>query len=269
MHALKIVAALVVLLYCVVLAVLYALQSRLIFFPGKLSADFQFTCSGNCEEIFFKTSDGEVINALFFPNGGKRVILYFHGNAGDLSGWQFVAEDFLSTAYDFMIIDYRGYGKSSGELSETGFYLDADAAYDYLTKRGFAPENIVIYGRSIGSGVAVDLASRKTCQGLVLESAYSSMGKLAGEKFPYFFPSLYLKYRFDNISKINGVKCPVIFLHGSLDNLIPPSHSSRLFEKFTGKKKLIKVPRGGHNDLRAFHEYTEFLTDFTAFFLKN
>jgi fermentation-respiration switch protein FrsA (DUF1100 family) len=245
---------------------LYAFQTRLIFYPGKLSPDFNFASDINGRELFINTADDERINGLFFPNTGKGVILYFHGNAGDLSGWQFVAQDFFSTGYNFLIIDYRGYGKSSGELSERGFYLDAEAAYNYLTKQGFDPKDIVIYGRSIGSGVAVDLASRKPCQGLILESAYSSMGKLANEKFPFFFPSLFLRYWFDSINKINKVKSPVIFLHGSGDTLIPPGHSRRLFEKFTGKKKLIMVQHGGHNDLNVFHEYASFLHDFPAFF---
>lgn len=266
MHALKIVAAIAVLLYGLVIVALYALQSRLIFFPGKLPPGFKFTASRNCQELFLPATDGERINALFFPNRGNSVILYFHGNAGNLGGWQFVGQDFLSTGYDFMIIDYRGYGKSSGKLSENGFYLDADAAYDYLIKKGFAPENILIYGRSIGSGVAVDLASRKPCQGLILESPYSSMEELATEKFPFFFPSLYLQYKFDNFGKINRVKSPVIFLHGLEDGLIPASHSRRLFESFKGKKKLIEVPGGSHNNLASFTAYVEFLKNFPAFF---
>jgi fermentation-respiration switch protein FrsA (DUF1100 family) len=266
MHALKMLAGIVIVLYVVVIVVLYTLQSRLIFFPGKLPPDFKFTARDDCQELFLPTRDGERINALFFPNRGNSVILYFHGNAGDLGGWQFVAQDFLSTGCNFLIIDYRGYGKSSGKISENGLYLDADAAYDYLIQKGFAPEDILIYGRSIGSGVAVDLASRKTCKGLILEAPYSSMGKLATEKFPFFFPSLYLQYKFDNLGKINRIKSPVIFLHGLQDNLIPPSHSRRLFETFNGKKKLIEVPGGSHNDLASFTAYVEFLKTFPAFF---
>lgn len=159
-----------------------------------------------------------------------------------------------------------GTGRARAISPNLDFTLDAEAAYNYLIKEGFDPKNILIYGRSIGSGVAVDLASKKPCQGLILESAYSSMGKLANEKFPLFFPSLFLRYRFDSINKINQVKSPVIFLHGSGDTLIPPAHSRRLFGKFSGKKKLIIVAHGGHNDLNAFHEYASFLHDFPAFF---
>lgn len=259
MSILKTIAWIIVALYGVILILLYTLQSKLIFYPGVLDPTFRFKLGPNDTEVTLKTSDGEHISALFYSNKSTDVILYFHGNAGDLSGWQFVAEDFTGLGYNFFIIDYRGYGKSSGNVSEKGLYLDADAAWDYLVRRGFAPGNILVYGRSIGSGVAVDLAARKHCKGLVLESPYSSLGKLANEKFPLFFPSLLLKYRFDNLSKMANVKCPVIFLHGSDDTLIPASHSRKLFERFNGRKKLIVVDRGSHNDLHAFTEYEEFL----------
>lgn len=266
MHLLKIIAWIVIAVYFLVALLLYVFQTKLIFYPGVLAPDFKFSPDFSPREIFIDTADGARINALFFKNTRRDVILYFHGNAGDLSGWQFVAEDFLPSGYNFLIIDYRGYGKSRGTLSEKGLYQDAQAAYDYLTAQGFAPGQILIYGRSIGSGVAVDLASKNLCQGLVLESPFSSFGKLANEKFPMFFPALYLRFRFDNIRKINDVKSPIIFLHGADDDLIPSSHSSGLFEKFKGRKKLIIVPHGAHNDLHAFREYREFLIGFPSFF---
>ena len=258
MILLKTLALIILFCYAIVIVVLYSLQKKLIFYPGRLSADYKFTAT-NAEELMLKTEDGERISGLFFRNSVEHVILYFHGNAGDLSGWQFVSEDFTSLGFNFMIIDYRGYGKSSGSISEQGLYQDADAAYAYLLHKGFRPENIIIYGRSIGSGVAVDLASRKESKGLVLESPFSSFAKLATEKFPFFFPSLYLRYRFDNIRKINKVKSPVIFLHGTDDTLIPSSHARRLFDHFKGTKKLILVEKGSHNDLHAFDQYRDFL----------
>jgi uncharacterized protein len=269
MGALKIIAWIIVIGYGLILILLYTLQSRLIFYPGLLPSDFRFKPDSGAEETMLKTSDAESISALFFRNRSKDVILYFHGNAGDLSGWQFVAEDFTSLGYNFMIIDYRGYGKSSGKLSEEGLYLDAQAAYDYLIAQGFAPENILIYGRSIGSGIAVDLASSQPCKGLILESPFSSLARLANEKFPFFFPSLYLRYRFDNLGKINDVRCPVIFLHGSDDTLIPASHSESLFRRFTGKKELVIVDKGSHNDLHTFKQYEDFLQNVLGMFFRN
>ena len=261
MNILKIVAWTIIIIYVVVVILLYTLQARLIFYPGKLSQNYKFKTGTGAEEIVLQTTDGERINGLFFRNKGPDVILYFHGNAGDLSGWQFVAEDFNGLGYNFLIIDYRGYGKSSGEISESGFYLDSQAAYEFLIAKGFDPHNIIIYGRSIGCGIAVDLASRKRCKGLILESPFSNLPALANEKFPFFFPSLYVRYRFDNVGKINDVKSPVIFLHGSDDTLIPSSHSRKLFDTFKGKKEMILVENGSHNDLNTFAQYDEFLKD--------
>lgn len=267
MHAIKIIASVIVIFYGAVIVLLYTLQSKLIFYPGVLSPDFKFRLGMQDEEIFVKTEDGERINALFFKSERPDVILYFHGNAGDLSGWQFVSEDFTALGLNFMIIDYRGYGKSSGKISESGLYADGEAAYNLLIEKGFRPENILIYGRSIGCGIAVDVAAKNPCKGLILEAPFTSMSRLADEKLPFFFPSLFLKYRFNNLGKINRVKCPVIFLHGSADSLIPPKHSARLFDEFTGKKKMIVVEGGAHNDLHAFRQYEAFLgDDLPAFF---
>jgi hypothetical protein len=259
MPVIRNLALAIVVIYLLVAFLLFLLQTRLIFYPGKLTKNFQFKTRTRAEELFLTTSDGQTINGLFFRKSTPNVILYFHGNAGDLSGWQYVADDFSDLPYSFLIIDYRGYGKSSGRISEGGFYLDAQAAFDYLVQAGFSKKNILIYGRSIGSGVAVDLASKNECKGLILESPYSSLPNLANEKLPFLFPSLYLRYRFDNIKKIRGLRCPVVLLHGSDDTLIPVTHSRRLFEKCTSKKKMIIVENGAHNDLHAFEQYEGFL----------
>ena len=268
MSVVKSIAWIFVILYGLVIILFYTLQARLIFYPGRLDPDFKFRLEPTGEEVVLKTADGEQIHGLFFANQSADVILYFHGNAGDLGGWQFVADDFIALGYNFLIIDYRGYGKSSGKITEKGLYLDADAAFDFLLQKGFSPGDILVYGRSVGSGVAVDLAAKQSCKGLILESPFSSLSILANEKLPLFFPSLYLRFRFDNIGKMNRVKCPVIFLHGSDDTLIPPSHSAKLYEKFTGKKKMIIVDHGSHNDLHAFRQYDQFLKDELATYFR-
>jgi hypothetical protein len=171
-----------------------------------------------------------------------------------------VASDFTSLGYSFLLIDYRGYGKSSGTITEKGLYADAETAYQFLvSKKNFAPGQIMVYGRSVGTGIAVDLASRHELKGLILEAPFISMKKLGNEKMPFLLPSLTLRFHFDNPSKINNVQCPVLFIHGDLDTLIPPTHSEVLFEKFTGIKKRVVIKNGGHNDLNRFEEYHEVL----------
>ncbi len=137
----------------------YFAQTSLYIFSAQACPRFRF--GAGAQEVFLTTHDNETINGLFFTGTRKEVILYFHGNAGDLSTWQYIMADFAQLGYDVMIIDYRGYGKSTGTLSEEGLYADADAAYEYLIGKGFAAQQIIIYGRSVGTGVATDLASRK------------------------------------------------------------------------------------------------------------
>jgi uncharacterized protein len=262
MKILRGIALLVIIIFLVLVILLYIFQTRLIFYPGKLAPNFKYKLTSSDEEVFLTTKDGEKINGLYYEGSRPEVILYFHGNAGDLSGWQFVAEDFTAFGFSLLIIDYRGYGKSSGSISENGFYQDAKAAYDFLrTEKKFSAQQILVYGRSIGSGVAVHLAAHNNCRGLILESPHSSLGKLANEKLPFFFPSLYMKYTFNNMEKINRVKSPVVFIHGVKDEIIPASHTERLFKKFEGKKKMILVPGGSHNDLNAFSEHRLLLSE--------
>lgn len=232
----------------------YSFQSSFIFFPGKLSEDFVFR--QHAEEVFISTPDGERINGLFFRGTREEVVLFFHGNAGDLSNWQFIADDFTSLGLNVFLIDYRGYGKSSGAITERGLYQDGEAAYHYLlNEKQFKADQILIYGRSIGSGIAVDLASHSPAGGLILEAPFSGLIRLATQKVPWLIPALWLKFRFDNMEKIARVKCPVLFIHGSSDTLIPPSHSQTLFDVYPGKKRMIRIESGSHNDLNRFDAY--------------
>jgi fermentation-respiration switch protein FrsA (DUF1100 family) len=244
-----------ILIFIAIIALAWLFQTRLIFFPSRLPSDHIFRNDLQHEEVFLTTSDSVSINALFFPSAGNKVILYLHGNAGCLDSWQYAWDDFRMPEYNFLIIDYRGYGKSTGRISEDGFYTDAQSAYDYLLKRGFLPENIVVYGRSIGSGVAVHLASTNPIGALILEAPYTSVRKLASEKAPLLLPWLYIKYRFDNLGKINAVKAPLLVIHGTGDNTIPFVHGQSLFESFNGKKTMLTIEGGNHNNLAEFREF--------------
>ncbi|AYB29728.1 alpha/beta hydrolase [Chryseolinea soli] len=242
-------AVFLVLAYLLVVLLAFLLQKKLLFYPTRLPCDFKFRTDRRHEEVFLNTSDGEKIDGLFFSAPSDKVILCFHGNAGSLEDWQFVCDDFDSTGFNFFVVDYRGYGKSTGNISEAGFYKDAQAAYDFLLARGFEADHIVVYGRSIGSGVAVHLATHRQIAALILESPYISVEKLATEKYRYLFPTLYLRYHFDNLSRINAVKAPLLVIHGRRDDLIPFPHGQALYDAFDGKKQLIAVDGGHHNDL--------------------
>lgn len=260
MNTLRSIAYAIIALYVLVVLVLYIFQRRFIFFPGKLPENYNLKLNANQQECFLTTEDGERIHALFCQGNRPPVILYFHGNAGDLNGWKFATEDLTDLGYNVLIIDYRGYGKSSGQITEQGFYADAEAAYSFLlNNKKYKPSDIIFYGRSIGTGVAVELASRHSPRALVLESPYTSLGALANEKLPFFFPALYLRFNFNSLQKIGKLSCPIVLLHGTKDELIPPAHSQKLMNAITGKKKLFLVNGGGHNDLNAFEDYKAFI----------
>ena len=256
MKFLKIAVYLFAAVYLILIVMAFAFQSRFIFHPGKLPYDYRFSLGENDREVFLKTPDGETINALFYRGADTQVVLYFHGNAGDLSNWQEVSHDFVAAGYSLFIIDYRGYGKSTGFISEQGLYIDAETSWAYLTNTlKFLPEDVIIYGRSIGTGVAVELATRHNARGLVLESPYSSLRKLVQQKVPWLLPSLWLRFYFDNLKRMALVKSPVMLIHGDSDTLIPLSHTQTLYETFQGKKMMAIIRQGGHYDLHAFDEY--------------
>jgi uncharacterized protein len=233
------------------------IQKKIIFQPTKLSSDFKFRSEFNFEEVFLSTSDGNKINGLFFPDSSNKVILYFHGNAGSLDSWQFVYNSFRSLGYNFFIIDYRGYGKSSGKITEEGLYIDAQTAYNYLLNRGFKDNQIVVYGRSIGTGMAVNLACKNKINSLILETPFTNLRKLASEKYPYLLPSLYLKFEFNNELKLKQIKSPLLIIHGKNDNVVPFKDGEKLFNDYQGKKEFLSIENGQHNNLSTFPEFSQ------------
>jgi fermentation-respiration switch protein FrsA (DUF1100 family) len=249
--------------YIVVLFIACIFQEKLIFHPEKLSADYSYNLSEHDKEVMLQTKDGEKINAILFTNPkNKNVILYFHGNAGSLGNWQFIWQELMTLDCNLFIIDYRCYGKSTGKFSENGFYIDAETAYEYLLENGYTSESIIIYGRSLGSGVAVNLAINKKAKALILETPFSALKDLAKEKYSFLFPGLFLKYDFDNFSKMENLAIPALLIHGDNDNIIPLSHSKVLFEKIKGAKQMFIVKGGGHNNLAEFPEYNNTIANF-------
>jgi fermentation-respiration switch protein FrsA (DUF1100 family) len=242
-------------LYLIAYGIACSSQAKLIFQNVKLPPDYRYEQDGS-SEINLVTSDRETINALYYDKKSTRVIVYFHGNSGNCARWQSVARN-LSERYavNVLLIDYREYGKSTGTLSEKGLYYDADAAYEYCISRGFTGKNIVVYGRSIGTAIAVDLAARKSIGALVLESPFSNMRTLAREKIPSLSPGFKFEFQFDSIDKIDKINAPILIFHGTEDTLIPISHSRALYEKTGKRAQLVEIQGAGHNDISGFLQY--------------
>jgi len=254
----KLKKAFIVLLsiYIMVSSLLYFLQEKMLFLPTVLEQDYAFEFTQSFEELFFKTDNNAVINAIHFKaETPKGVILYFHGNAGDLSRWGNVAEYFVELNYDVLIMDYRTYGKSTGALSEQVFYDDAQFCYNYLKER-YAENKITLYGRSLGTGAATYLASRNTPKQLILETPYYSITHVAASRFPMFPVEKLLKYKFPSFQFIEHVKCSISILHGTDDAVIPMQSARKLFEAAPKALTSFTIVDGGnHNDLVRYKSY--------------
>jgi fermentation-respiration switch protein FrsA (DUF1100 family) len=244
----------------ILLIMIYALQDKLIFFPENIPRSYPFSFATPFEEVYLKTPDNAEINALHFRNEApKGVILYFHGNAGSLRSWGYVAADLLPFGYDVFIVDYRGFGKSTGTRTEAALHQDAQLAYNYLVKQ--YPENkIIVFGRSIGTGVAVPVAAQNQPKCLILETPFYNFEDVAKTHYPFLPVTVLLKYTFRSDKLIKQVPCPTYILHGTADNIVPYASGEKLAQLAgSDKATLITIPGGGHNDLSNFKQYQQTL----------
>ena len=241
-----------------ILTMLYFLQEKLIFLPTKLPQDYVYTFNAEFEELFLTASDGAQLNALqFYAENPKGLLLYFHGNAGDLSRWGSIVEPFTDLGYDVLVMDYRTYGKSTGKLSENTLFSDAQLFYDHALEK-YAAKNIIIYGRSLGASIATHLASNNDCKKLILETPFYSLQETAQERFPFLPTKQLLKYEMPSFEFIQKVSEPIRIFHGTKDNVISYESGKRLFESIPhNHKKMYTIQNGGHNNLSDFKTYWE------------
>ena len=235
---------------------LYLLQEKILFRPTVLAQDYVYDFNHNFEELFLKPEDKVVINALHFKTKNpKGVILYFHGNAGDLSRWGNITEYFVERNYDVLVMDYRTYGKSTGSLSEKALYKDAQFCYNYL-KANYNEEQITVYGRSLGTGMATYVASKNQPYQLILETPFYNIANVASYRFPFFPVKYLMHYKLPNNEFIKNVKCKISILHGTDDGVVPFSSGEKLFK--VAPKQLATftcIENGKHNNLIAFEAY--------------
>ena len=238
--------------------ILYFFQEKILFRPTVLPQDYIYQFSQPFEEVFLETNDDAVINAIHFKiESPKGIILYFHGNADDLSRWGTIAEYFVQQEYDVFIMDYRTYGKSSGKLSEHALYEDAQLCYDYVMKY-YEESKITIYGRSLGTGIATNVASKNNPKRLILESPYYSMVDVAQRLFPLIPVKYLLKYKIPTFEFIKKVTCPIAIFHGTNDGIVSIKSGKKLFDQLPNEQAMfIQVEGCGHNNLIDFDDYCQ------------
>lgn len=243
----------------------YLVQEKLIFKPEKLSADFEFKYDAPFEELWFDIEPGVRISGLHFKvDDPKGLILYFHGNTRSIKGWAKYARDFYRYGYDVVLVDYRGFGKSTGKRSEREMLNDMQFVYDRLADQ-YAEDHILVYGRSMGSGFATKLAADNQPRYLILDAPYYSFKKVA-ERFTPFLPHRFiLRFHLRTDKWIKRVSCHTYIIHGTRDWLIPISHSEKLRKFNPHRITLIRIEGGGHNNLPSFPEYHNFIRDILKF----
>ena len=243
-------------LYIMIGTSLYFLQEKLLFWPTVLAQDYQYKFTYPFQELFLQTEESAMINALHFQAiEPKGVILYFHGNAGDLSRWGLIAEYFVEKNYDVLIMDYRTYGKSIGKLSETALYYDAQFLYEYLKER-YKESEITIYGRSLGTAIATQLAAKYQPKQLILETPYYSMVDVAKKRFPIIPVKQLMHYELPTFQFMQEVECPITMFHGTNDRVIPIESAKQLYQSAPNKNIVLNIiERGGHNNLSEFKNY--------------
>jgi uncharacterized protein len=255
------IVAWIIIVAVLLLIVAYFIQEKLIFKPEKLKHNFQYKYDVPFEELFFDIEEGVRINGLhFYKEKPQGLILYFHGNTRSIKGWAKYAKDFYRYNYDVVLVDYRGFGKSTGKRTEDKLHSDMQFVYDHLAAK--YPENhLIVYGRSMGSGFATKLAVENNPRYLILDAPYFSFKKVAERFMPILPINWVLRYKLRTDNWIGAVKCPTYILHGTKDWLIPISHSEQLQQKNTKKITLIRIQGGGHNNLPSFPEYHNFIRD--------
>lgn len=245
--------------YPLLMALFYLIQEWFLFHPEKLPLYFKFDYSYPFEELTFDTEPGAVISGLIFrvPNA-RGVVYYFHGNTRSIKGWAKFSRDFTSKGYDVMMIDYRGFGKSRGKRTEKGLHHDAQFGYDWLKER-YGENHIIVYGRSMGSGFAARVAAYNHPKMLILDAPYYSLLHLVQRYLPFIPVNKISKYKIRTDKFLEQISCPVHIFHGTRDLTIPFSSSKRLKAILGEKGNLITIKGGGHNNLRDYPRYHEYL----------
>lgn len=256
MNTVKIVVVIAVALYLTVGAFVYFLQENLIFLPVQLPKDFQFEFQTAFEEHFIPMEDGAEINALHFRHQDpKGLIVYFHGNAGSLERWGEVVYPFVERGFEVLIVDYRGYGKSTGKRTGKKMLSDADTIYEFA-KQLTAEKNIILFGRSLGSSFASYLGGKNNPSKVILETPFYSLEDVANGMLPIYPTSLLLRYQFKNHEFLKKAQAPVYIFHGTEDEVVPYDSGERLYQSLvTVPSVIITIDGGHHNDLDQFNEY--------------
>jgi len=252
LHGLLHLLLVVFITWCGIAVYLYFSQSRMLYYPDMPSRVLQGSPADiglAYDTVWLMAGDGTRLHAWFVPATTARgTLLFNHGNAGNIGDRLDSISLFHSLGLNVLIYDYRGFGESEGKPSEQGTYLDANVAWDYLLEeRMISPQEIIIFGRSLGAAMAADLASQNLSAGVILESAFTSVPDMAASLYPWLPVRWLSRYQYNNLEKIDRITSPLLVMHSRADEIIPFTHGEQLFAHANEPKQFLELS-GGHND---------------------
>lgn len=252
----------VVIIYLLVCVCFYIWQEKVLFLPEKLPENYQFRFRSawmqDSEEhtLTSKSAEGKINLVWLKTAKPKGVIVYCHGNAGNIQRWANIVDDLMQYGYDVILWDYRTYGKSTGKLNEKNLLADGQLVYNFA-KTHFTENQIIVFGRSLGTGVATYLSAANSPHYLLLETPYFNLKDVAAFHFSYLPYSLLLKFEFNNNEWIKEVRCPIYIFHGTYDRTVPYKSGYKLKPLLKPNDEFITLEAGDHNDLSSFLLYQE------------
>jgi hypothetical protein len=253
--------------YALLVALVYFMQGRMLYLPNMPGRALTMTPANagmDYQDVSIETADGVALHGWFIEGPSSKVLLFFHGNAGNISHRLDSIRQFNSLGLSVLIVDYRGFGQSTGKTTERGIYRDADAAWRYLTEdRGISASDIVIFGRSLGASAASRLAAQHQPLALIVESSFTSVPDIAQELYPWLPARWLSRFRHATREYVRDVRCPVLVAHSLDDEIIPFRHAEAIFASANEPRTLLTL-RGTHNDafLRDERTYLEGLQTF-------
>jgi len=261
-----------VIVYVLLMAYVYMKQGSMLYFPLKEIEATPLAIGLDYQELILRTKDGVDISAWYVPADDARgYLLFCHGNAGNISHRLDSIRIFHNLGLSVLIFDYRGYGRSKGAPDEEGTYRDVEAAWDYLAgSLHVKPEKIILFGRSLGSAVAAEMALRKQTRALIMESGFTSVPDLGSRFYPYLPVRLLSKYHYSSINKVGRIKIPKLFIHSPADEIVPYEQGRKLFENASEPKEFLQL-NGGHNEgfLLSGTMYVDGLNSFLSRYLSD
>ena len=257
-----------VLSYGTIVGLAFAFQDQLLFQPSSRLLATPDDAGMSYETVHLDTKDGETLHGWWIPapDVSRGTLLFFHGNAGNISGRLESVQQFHQLGLNVLIVDYRGYGQSTGSPSEEGIYRDAAACWRYLTgTQGVAPQKIIVFGRSMGGGAATWLAAKEKPGAVILESVFTNVPDIGAHHYPFLPVRALAANQFDNKSRVDEIEAPTLLIHSRGDRIVPFTLGQQVYEAAAEPKQFLEI-EGGHNDgfLVSKEEYLRAIDDFLA-----